>query len=139
MALIDYAKTELALIRSGEPDEMQDAIEKCILDLITVFAEQGHSGSSASYVVGIVEKLMMFEPLTPLTGEDGEWCEVMPGTFQNKRCPNVFKENGEAYDIDGIIFREQDGSCFTSRESRVPVTFPYTPKREYRDVPAEAA
>lgn len=139
MSLVEYAKAELALIRSGEPDEMQDAIEKCVLDLISLFAGQGHSGSSAPYVIGIVEKLMQFEPLTPLTGADDEWCEVTEGTFQNKRCPHVFKENGEAYDIDGIVFRDPDGSCFTSRDSRVPVTFPYVPKTEYRDVPAEAA
>jgi hypothetical protein len=139
MALIEFAKAELALIRGGEPDEMQDAIEKCVLDLIALFADQGHSGSSASYVTGIVEKLMRFEPLTPLTGADDEWCEVTSDTFQNKRCPHVFKENGEAYDIDGVVFREPSGACFTSRDSRVPVTFPYVPKTEYRDVPVEVA
>lgn len=139
MALVEHAKTELALLRSGEPDEMQDTIDKCVIDIIGAFAAQGHSGFSASYVTGIVEKLMRFEPLAPLTGADDEWCEVVAGTFQNKRCSHVFKENGEAYDIDGIIFREPSGACFTSFESRVPVTFPYTPTREYRDVPAEAA
>ena len=47
----------------------------------------------------------------------------------------MFKENGEAYDGEGRIFRDPDGSCFTSIDSRVPVTFPYVPKREYVDRP----
>jgi len=47
----------------------------------------------------------------------------------------VFKdETGEAYDINGKVFREPSGSCYTSFESRVPVTFPYTPTTEYVDV-----
>ncbi len=140
--LIDHAKAELALLRRGgeEPDEMQDGIDKCVLDLIGIFAGQGHSGMSAAYVTGIVEKLMRYEPLTPLTGADDEWTEVADGVFQNRRCSHVFKEaNGEAYDIAGIIWREPDGGCFTNYESRVPVSFPYVPTREYRDVPAEAA
>lgn len=29
---------------------------------------------------------------------------------------------------------EPDGGCYTSRDSLVPVTFPYTPKSEYVDV-----
>jgi hypothetical protein len=57
--------------------------------------------------------------------------------WQNNRCCHVFKDNaGNAYDIDGKIFREPDGACYTSRDSRVPVTFPYTPVREYVDVEA---
>ena len=60
------------------------------------------------------------------------------GVFQNNRCLRVFKDknrfNGQAYDIEGRIFREPDGGCYTSSDSCVPVTFPYTPKREYVDV-----
>jgi hypothetical protein len=60
---------------------------------------------------------------------------VTPGLFQNVTCGHVFKENGEAYDGEGGIFRDPDGSCFTSKDSRVPVTFPYFPNREYVDRP----
>lgn len=103
------------------------------MDLIEKFAEEGHSGMSANIAINVFERVARFEPLTPLTGADDEWVESMPGTFQNVRCPHVFKENGEAYDIDGRIFREPDGSCYTKKDSRVPVTFPYTPRREYVD------
>ena len=44
----------------------------------------------------------------------------------------------EVYDMDGRVFREPNGTCYTSRNSRVDITFPYTPTTEYVDVEAEA-
>lgn len=129
--LIDHAKSEMdiaGLTESG--DEYDRMVREAVIEIITKFSEQGHSGFSAPMVVSIVEKLMRFQPLTPLTGGDDEWTEVWDGHFQNKRCGHVFKENGEAYDSEGRIFEDPDGSRFTSRESRVPVTFPYVPTRE---------
>jgi len=126
-------------------DEMQEAICNHVLKLLEIFSDEGHSGSSAPYTVNIFQKLAMFEPLVPLTGEDWEWNEVHDGVFQNKRCSHVFKQadrfDGQAYDIDGIIFydwyTDEDGnkskSYFTSRESCVPITFPYTPTKEYKE------
>ena len=119
-------------------EEMQEAICKHVLELLKVFADEGHSGTTAPYTVNMFKKLAMFEPLVPLTGEDWEWNECGNGIFQNKRCSRVFKQadrfNGQAYDIEGRVFREPTGACYTGAESRVPVTFPYTPKTEYVDV-----
>jgi hypothetical protein len=79
--------------------------------------------------------LASFEPLVPLTGKDFEWNEVSEGMWQNNRCSHVFKgPDGKAYDINGKIFREPNGSCYTNIDSRVFIDFPYTPKREYVDV-----
>lgn len=129
---ITFAKAELARIRGDEPDEMQDAIEKHILKMIRAFSDEGHSGSSASYTIGILEKLLRFEPITPLTGADDEWNEVGDGYWQNRRCGRVFKgTDGRAYDIDGRVFMDPDGCAYTSRDSRVYVTFPYTPTIQY--------
>lgn len=134
--LTNYARSELerAGLFSKEGDFYGGMMGEAVMKLIEVFADEGHSGMSASYCIGIFEKLARFEPLTPLTGDDDEWNEVGDGVFQNKRCSHVFKENGAAYDIEGKIFREPDGVCFTSRDSHVPVTFPYVPKHEYVDV-----
>jgi len=130
-------------------DEMQELICKHVLKLLEVFDEEGHSGSSAPYAINLFEKLAKFEPVAPLTGEDWEWTDVSEYggrdngiLYQNKRCGHVFKDNEGAYDMDGVIFwewftdketGEKFKSYFTSRESRVSVTFPYTPKREYRE------
>ena len=141
-------------------DEMQEAICRHILELLKVFADEGHSGSTAPYTVRMFEKLALFEPIVPLTGEDWEWNEVGPGVFQNKRCSRVFKQadrfDGQAYDLDGRVFYEWNErdldpdekgypgkhrfkSHYTNRESVVPITFPYTPTTEYVERPSEAA
>src|SRR4051812_17935146 len=109
MGLLSHAEHELSLLSNGEPDEMQEAMNKHILGIVKLFAEEGHSGFSASYAIGILEKLLRFEPLRPLTGEDSEWCELEYGpemAAQNKRCSHVFKRaDGTAYDSEGRIFR----------------------------------
>jgi len=125
-------------------DEMQAMICNHVLKLLDVFAGEGHSGSSAPYAINLFSTLARFDPIAPLTGQDWEWNNVseMSGCemYQNKRCGSVFKESdGSAYDIDGIVFwewfkdNETGEICkvhFTSRDSRVPVTFPYTKPKE---------
>lgn len=124
-------------------DEMQESICNHVLKLLELFSEEGHSGSSAPYTINLFSKLAKFEPIVPLTGEDWEWTEVGDGIFQNNRCSHVFKQadrfDGQAYDIEGIVFwdwgiyeGETFKSYFTSSDSRVPITFPYTPERKYQ-------
>jgi hypothetical protein len=134
-----FAKDELERAGLFSPDsDYGGMLADAVMKLITVFADEGHSGASAAMAVSLFQRLARFEPLTPLTGEDDEWNEVSEGVFQSRRCPHVFKENGEAYNIRGRVFREPNGACFTSSESRVPITFPYTPHTEYVDRPASA-
>ena len=135
--LFAHASRELP---NSADDSMQAEMNKGLLELVLVFSTQGHSGFSASYAISALEKLLRFEPLGPLTGEPDEWTEVGPGVFQNKRCSHVFKDNsvfqGQAYDLNGRVFCEPNGTCFTNSESRVPITFPYTPIKTYVDVAA---
>ena len=132
-----YAIDELTRIGMyGSGDEMNDAMCEHILKMVNVFAEEGRSGFSAEYAISILQKLLRFEPLSPLTGEDDEWrlCEYSEGeTYQNKRLSRVFKEgkDGQAYDINGKVFVEPNGASYTSRDSRVYIEFPYVPHTEY--------
>lgn len=144
MSLREFAEQELdaiGLISDGTESDINGWMRNNVLELLEVFSKQGHSGASAAYLTSILEKLLRYEPLAPLTGEASEWVEVaeqngMP-LFQNKRCGRIFREgiDGLAYDIDGKVFVEPDGCAYTSIDSRVPVTFPYTPVTEY--VPVE--
>ena len=110
-------------------------IQENVLELIRVFAKQGHSGFSASYCISVFSTLAKFEPLGPILGTDDEWNEVGDGVWQNNRCSHIFKDpDGRAYDINGRIFREPNGGCYTNSDSRVYIEFPYTPKSEYVDV-----
>ena len=128
-------------------DDMQRMICEHVLKLIEMFSEEGHSGSTAPYTINMFKKLASFKPLTPLTGADDEWTDIRSYApephYQNKRLSSVFKDaDGNAYNIDGKVFWEwcmpYEGrepmepykSYYTSRDSRVPVTFPYTPPDE---------
>ena len=132
-------------------DEMQGMICDHVLKLLEVFSDEGHSGSSAPYAINLFSRLANFEPVAPLTGEDWEWNDT-GHNYQNRRASHVFKDyDGNCYDINGKVFWEwcmpyEEGekpykSYYTSRESRVPVTFPYIvpekPIYEYRHSDAE--
>ena len=155
--LLSHAKRELDLIGLTEEDEYNGMMRKHILHMISEFADEGHSGFSASYAISLLSKLLDFKPLSPLTGEDSEWNDVghygngdgVP-TYQNNRRSSVFKDaDGSCYDIDGKVFwewyRTDDGdvsrSYYSCRESRMPVTFPYVvpekPIYEWRQSDAE--
>ena len=141
MGLITNAEKEMALAWP-EKDEMQDMVKKDVLQLIEVFARQGHSGMSAPYVLNVFQRLARFEPLSPLTGEDSEWTETSKDVFQNNRCGEVFKngKDGEAYWINGKVFREPNGCAYTNKDSNVPVTFPWVkPEPEIVEVDSEGA
>lgn len=133
-------------------DEMQKHICEDVIELLEVFHNQGHSGSSAPYTIDLFEKLALFKSLTPLTGEDWEWTDVSDGVFQNKRASHVFKSSdrfdGKPYDINAEVFWEwcsspniDNGkpykSYYTSRDSFHPIEFPYTPTTKYTFKPTE--
>ena len=130
-----YSHAARELPPAGD-DEMQALMNRGLLDLVLVFSTQGHSGFSAGYATSALAKLLRYEPLGPLTGDESEWVEVSKDMWQNNRCGRVFKEaDGSAYDIDDNVFREPDGCTYASRESRVPVVFPYRPATVVVDVP----
>jgi len=128
-----YARRELEIAGHFKGDF---GMGESTMLMIREFCREGHSGGSAPFGIGIFKKLASYEPLTPLTGADDEWNKVGEAVYQNKRCSHVFKNSfgGAAYDGEGKIFREPNGVCFTSQDSRVFIEFPYTPKREYVDV-----
>jgi hypothetical protein len=136
---VKHAKRELVAAGYNLDDKEEGPnkwIVENILELLEVFSKQGHSGFRAPYCISAFSKLANFEPLCPLTGEDSEWNEVGPDLWQNNRCSHVFKDSkeGPAYDGEGYIFRDQNGSCFGSSYSRKLIEFPYVPKSVYVDV-----
>lgn len=134
-----FAENELNIILSKCEDEeardMQKHMNNDIIQIIQVFAEQGHSGFSASYAINLLQKLLRYEPITPLTGADDEWNKLdyeKDIKYQNKRCSRVFKDgDGKAYDSQGKIFSDDGGkSWYVCGDSRVYIKFPYVPKTE---------
>lgn len=140
--MIEKAKYELdLLLKNCEDDEslqIQKTINNNILDIVEMFAKQGHSGFTAEYCIPIIEKLLKQSFITPLTGSDDEWSEVSPGLFQNIRESSIFKDaenfDGRPYYINGKAFSNDNGKTyFTNGDSAVVIEFPLNelPKTEY--------
>lgn len=144
--LVEYAQYELdrlqkAADKSNDEDGpscgMQCQMNEGIMDIVKIFAEQGHSGFSAGYAINLLDRLLNFRPVTPLTGEDDEWGMAdnsSDPTIQNKRCFSVFKNlrTGVAHDIDRYIYSDNGGVTWfyggSVRHLRdETITFPYMP------------
>lgn len=115
----------------GEGDDCDHWIAESAAELVLVFATQGHSGGTAPIASAAAARLMELQPLTRLTGDEGEWGLVIEDAahggplWQNKRCPHVFKSEREgAYDLDGYLLEYPDGYRTTKARR---IAFPYAP------------
>ena len=146
--LVDHAKRELEAIGafSEDGDFYGGMTGTAVMELVELFAKQGHSGMSAGIVRNLFNKVADYKPLKPITCEGSEW-GTGADKFQNKRCPSIFKEgkDGKPYYLNAIVFKGQNGSCFTSGgsvklkngdtiKSSQFIKLPFTPKTFYIDV-----
>lgn len=113
--LVEYAKNELELAGLFDKDsDYNGGIGEAALEIIKVFAKQGHSGGSAAITISVVENLMRFKPLTPLTSNADEWLDRSEMSsepmWQSKRQPSCFSKDGGKswYDIDDPKQQEID-------------------------------
>ena len=142
--LLKHAERELKFIGYDGKDEYNNMAKAAIMELLTTFANQGHSGFSANYIVNLFNKLAKYETLSPLTGNDDEWNDVsdMSGDrktlFQNNRDGRVFKNDDGAFFTEAIIWTESGESSYTNKDSnRYIKSFPFTPKTFYVEVDKE--
>lgn len=129
MSLLDHAEREFRALGWPGDDDFQEEVCDGLFRLLRVFGEQGHSGTTAPYMIHLFERLASYKPIGPLTGEDWEWLEVSDeGLYQNVRCGEVFKQDGEAYWAFGKVFRYPDGVIVTrAPEGRVTIeSFPWS-------------
>lgn len=142
--MLTWAEQELKLAGYdvNDPEDGPNRwFAEATMNLLKVFVEQGHSGGSAPHAVALFERLAMWKPLAPLTGDDSEWNEVGDGVFQNRRNSAVFKNanDNQAYWIEGRVFwnwfsyiDEETGekktfkSYYTCNKSSVNIEFPWT-------------
>ena len=114
MSLIEHAKLELELegLFSKDGDFYKGMTGKSVMELMEVFAKQGHSGMSAGIVADLFYKLAKYEPLQPITGKDEEWCLLGYSDieYQNKRESGLFKKaDGRVTYNSAIIKRCPNG------------------------------
>jgi len=95
---------------------------EAVMELMEVFANQGHSGFSASMTQDLFSRLAKYEPLTELTDNSDEWNDISemqsgePG-WQSQRSPSCFSEDGGKtyWDIDEeyYIREDEDGERYS--------------------------
>ena len=129
----EWAQKELDLIlEESDGDMMQSVMNEQVMEIIELFSSHGHSGTSASYAISVLSRLLTWKPLTSLTGDEDEWKDCLgdeDGTQQNLRCSAVFRrfnDNSTAFNVKGKIFSDDGGKTwFTNGNSHVPIEFPY--------------
>ncbi len=135
MEFLDFCKEEIkrAGLFSKDEDFYGGMTGKALMELCEVFSKQDHSGMSAGLVASLFKRLTEWKPISPLTGDEDEWMEITDDLYQNKRCHSVFKEGkaGKAYQYDYYVFIDEDGTSYTSKDSRKYIEFPYVPKNEF--------
>ena len=110
------AKQELEILEKVSDDALILQHKDAIIEFIDAFTkDSGYSGASVHYAAGAIataiRKLILQEPLTPLTFEDSEWNMISynaeRATFQNNRESGVFKDSkdGKPYFLDGIVWK----------------------------------
>lgn len=105
--LARHAEREMRLAGLYDEDADYDGmIPEAVMAVVRTFAEAGHSGASAGLTLSILEKLLRFETLTPITSDPDEWMNVSEDSgaalWQSRRNPSVFSEDGGAtwYDLN---------------------------------------
>jgi hypothetical protein len=90
-------------------DPMDQAIYKHTMMIVQHFSLCGHSGGSAPIHLDMIEKLLRFEPLGPITDNPDEWQHVGEDgfdgpTWQNRRDGRMFSHDGGRtyYSVDEL-------------------------------------
>ena len=127
--MLEFAKWQLdkLLEKCTEPGEkeMQEMVNRDVMELLTVFEEQGHSGFSAPIATKLFYKLANYKLVTEVEDNPDDWKE----SGQHKYISSVFKrKDGTCYYIYGKLFAEPcSDRFFCSKSSNVDVTFPIKP------------
>jgi hypothetical protein len=93
--LVNHAKHELELLNE-DPETVRG-----YLKVIQAFASARHSGGSAVMAMMVINRLLHFKNLTPLTNDPFEWEYHNPviwgdekGIWQNRRNSEAFSSDG---------------------------------------------
>jgi len=146
--LYQHALTELKLAGLLDKDsDYNGMLGEAVLDIVEIFAKQGHSGFSAAMTVQLLEKLLRYEALTEITNNPEEWFNCVEkygkdvvgadiSLFQCKRNPALFSTDGGKtyYNVDRrdevITAKQYEGMKSKQLEStkQEDDIFKYTPQ-----------
>jgi len=119
--LADHARRELELINE-EPE-----VVNAHMEIIEIFGKMGHSGASAHFFIGQLERLLRFGNLSPLTSAPDEWMLVSVDLWQNRRNSEAFsKDGGHSY----YLLSEVRGSRWRWMPPNYPMHLSDSPRKE---------
>lgn len=119
--LVDHARRELETI--GEEPEIIDQY----LKVVKAYADMGHSGGSHAVAVVVVNQLLQFQNLSPLTDDPSEWYfhgedvwGAEGGIWQNTRNSEAFSRNGgkSYYLLSDSVDEDNNRPFYNSRKAR---------------------
>lgn len=108
MNLVQHAERELR--NAGLFDKDSDyggEVGQAVLELVEIFANQGHSGMSSGLVIHLFSKVASYRTLTPIDNpaKSGEYiaCDRAETVWQSTRLSTLFSEDGGRnwYDLNG--------------------------------------
>ena len=127
--MLEFAKWQLNKLTEKCKDEdskvMQNMMNNDVMELLKMFAEQGHSGFSAPIATRLFYKLANYKLVTEVEDNPDDWDEE----GQHKYISSIFKrDDGSCYYMYGRLFTEPGRDAFfCSKESNIDITFPIKP------------
>src|ERR1700733_16312135 len=110
MTLVEHAERELRDAGLFDPDSNYGGmLGEAVMELVKVFAAQGHSGGSAHVTISLFHRVASYKLLGPMknpmvSGEYIDHSDTHGGNpvYQSTRLSSVFSEDGGRtwYDID---------------------------------------
>jgi len=97
--LVSHAERELKLAGMFDKDsDYGGALGKAVLRTVKSFSKEHFSGMSAGICIQLLEKLLRFENLTPITDDPKDWID----RTEESGCPIwQSKRNSELFSTDG--------------------------------------
>jgi hypothetical protein len=152
-----FAEMEMNVLSKSSNSPIIEPFRDEILALCEKFGLSGQSGGSAPFTASAIsqaiKKLLLQEPICPVTGIDEEWINVREASnddemmYQNKRCSALFKgKSGKCWYIDAIVWKGvEEYDTFTGQVyiddkdfelvgSSQYARLPFKPKTFYIDV-----
>lgn len=90
--LVNHARAELQAC--GQFKEDPEFAQSLVAAVAAFASYDGHSGGSAAVGTQMLNDLLQFKNLSPLTNDPEEWQEVTMGLWQNYRNSAAFSEDG---------------------------------------------
>lgn len=103
MSLVEHAKKELELAGMFDKDsDYGGAIGESVLELVEIFAKQGHSGFSAMLTLELFNKVAHYKTIVEFIPSLKDSIEVSETVIQSTRRSDVFTRDGGKnwYSID---------------------------------------